>query len=221
MKRDRTLAVVLGLIAVAAIVVVVTYWVMNRNGEGTVHEENGDEALPTFDLTEAGRTATGVHFRVMLPGAAEQDAYQMTITGKEGKVIAIITHRSLRRARTIGLSDAWIETLNAAVRSALAGEPQATAGIAVALQWEPWVDEARVRKDLAFHLDAASDAGKALSEILAQLELREYTVRKNDTLSKIALKYLGNAGRWREIQKVNPGLTEDIRVGQRIKLPPR
>lgn len=47
-----------------------------------------------------------------------------------------------------------------------------------------------------------------------------YVVKAGDTLSSIAAKKLGKAGRWREIAKLN-GLRDpnSLRVGQRLRLP--
>ena len=47
-----------------------------------------------------------------------------------------------------------------------------------------------------------------------------HIVAKGDTLSKISARYLGSAGRWREIQSANRGLDPNrLRIGQRITLP--
>ena len=48
---------------------------------------------------------------------------------------------------------------------------------------------------------------------------RVYKVRKNETLSEIALKQLGSTRYVKQIMAVNPGLTDRIYIGQRIKLP--
>jgi len=49
-----------------------------------------------------------------------------------------------------------------------------------------------------------------------------YTIRKDDTLWSIAVRYLGDGQRWRDIVKVNPGLDpKKVKAGQVIKLPPK
>jgi nucleoid-associated protein YgaU len=48
-----------------------------------------------------------------------------------------------------------------------------------------------------------------------------YTVAKDDSYYKIAEKQLGNASRWKEIEKLNDIEPEDLHVGQVIKLPPK
>ncbi len=47
-----------------------------------------------------------------------------------------------------------------------------------------------------------------------------YTVKKGDTLWKIASTHYGDGKKWHEIAEANPGLTpSDLRVGQTITLP--
>ena len=47
-----------------------------------------------------------------------------------------------------------------------------------------------------------------------------YTVRKGDTLWKIAAEQLGDGQRWREIVSANPGLEpKKLAVGQSLRLP--
>ena len=49
---------------------------------------------------------------------------------------------------------------------------------------------------------------------------RTYTIQKNDSYYSIAKKELGNAARWKELEKLNNGIaSEDLRVGKVIKLP--
>ena len=50
---------------------------------------------------------------------------------------------------------------------------------------------------------------------------REYTVQAGDSLSKIASRELGAAARYTEIKAMNGLDTDDIRVGQVLKLPER
>ena len=47
-----------------------------------------------------------------------------------------------------------------------------------------------------------------------------YVVKKGDTLSNIATRFLGKASRWPEIIKLNPGLKpQALRAGKIIKIP--
>jgi 5'-nucleotidase len=47
-----------------------------------------------------------------------------------------------------------------------------------------------------------------------------YTVKRGDTLWKIASSHYGDGKKWREIADANPGLTPSaLRVGQTISLP--
>ena len=51
---------------------------------------------------------------------------------------------------------------------------------------------------------------------------RTHTVKSGDTLSSIAQKYYGDAGRWREIHGANAGIIPNpdvIRVGQVLTIP--
>jgi nucleoid-associated protein YgaU len=48
---------------------------------------------------------------------------------------------------------------------------------------------------------------------------RTYTIQKNDSYYSIAKKELGNASRWKELEKLNGIPSEDLRVGKVIKLP--
>jgi len=48
---------------------------------------------------------------------------------------------------------------------------------------------------------------------------RSYTIQKNDSYYSIAKKELGNAGRWKELEKLNGLPSEDLRIGKVIKLP--
>jgi 5'-nucleotidase len=47
-----------------------------------------------------------------------------------------------------------------------------------------------------------------------------YTIKKGDTLWKIAAAHYGSGQKWKEIADANPGLTpSSLRVGQSISLP--
>ncbi len=48
---------------------------------------------------------------------------------------------------------------------------------------------------------------------------RSYTIQKGDSYYRIAQKELGNAARWKEVEKLNNIPAEDLRVGKVIKLP--
>jgi len=49
---------------------------------------------------------------------------------------------------------------------------------------------------------------------------RRYEVQEGDTLGGIALKHLGSTTRWKDIQKLNPGITpRNMRAGITILLP--
>jgi nucleoid-associated protein YgaU len=48
-----------------------------------------------------------------------------------------------------------------------------------------------------------------------------YEVQPGDSLYKIALAHYGDASYVNDIRNANPGLTDTIRPGQRIKLPPK
>jgi nucleoid-associated protein YgaU len=75
-----------------------------------------------------------------------------------------------------------------------------------------------------YHLIAVKDGGSTVygwvdGADIATAAVKTYTVKKGDSLWNIAAKQLGNATRYKEIQKLN-GLTSDIiQVGQVLKLP--
>lgn len=49
---------------------------------------------------------------------------------------------------------------------------------------------------------------------------QQYTIVQGDNLSSIAKKYLGNAEKWQEIAKVNPGINPNkLQIGQVINIP--
>jgi 5'-nucleotidase / UDP-sugar diphosphatase len=66
--------------------------------------------------------------------------------------------------------------------------------------------------------DAADDVPPAPAPINGGA--KRYTVRKGDTLWKIAESQYGNGNKWQRIASANPGLSpETLQAGQRIKLP--
>ena len=59
--------------------------------------------------------------------------------------------------------------------------------------------------------------GQALKPESADLTEGTYVVREGDTLTGIAKRCLGDAERWQEIARLNPGVkAETLRVGQRL-----
>lgn len=66
---------------------------------------------------------------------------------------------------------------------------------------------------------APAETEKEPEKAAASTETRTYTVKKGDSLWKIARKQLGNPNRYREIQTLNGMKGDLIRVGQVIKLP--
>ena len=47
-----------------------------------------------------------------------------------------------------------------------------------------------------------------------------YTVKKGDTLARIAAKYLGSSERWKEITTANPGIKPNrLEIGSRLRMP--
>jgi len=55
---------------------------------------------------------------------------------------------------------------------------------------------------------------------VAKSNSRSYTIKKGDLLRSIARAQLGDEGRWKEIQSLNPGLDPTrLMVGASIKLP--
>lgn len=66
---------------------------------------------------------------------------------------------------------------------------------------------------------AAAETEKAPEKASASTAYATYTVKKGDSLWKIARKQLGNANRYKEIQTLNNMNGDLIHVGQVIKLP--
>lgn len=73
--------------------------------------------------------------------------------------------------------------------------------------------------------EAVADAGNAAEVEPDNAELREYTLRRGDSLSIVAARELGNGARWTEVYELNRDTIgpnpERIRDGMVIKLPPR
>lgn len=86
---------------------------------------------------------------------------------------------------------------------------------------QPDADEAMAEADT----DADADAAAADADEPARDELRDYTLRRGDSLSIVAARELGNGARWTEIYELNRDTIgpnpERIRDGMVIKLPPR
>ena len=59
----------------------------------------------------------------------------------------------------------------------------------------------------------------AVASATPQITGSTYTVQKGDTLYKIARAKYGEASAVKKIQAANPGLTANIKVGQKINLP--
>ena len=57
------------------------------------------------------------------------------------------------------------------------------------------------------------------TELLERVLLREYVVQSGDTIWSIAATHLGNGARWVEIQRLNNISNNDIKIGQRLRLP--
>jgi nucleoid-associated protein YgaU len=65
-----------------------------------------------------------------------------------------------------------------------------------------------------------ADGDPHMVQILPPAQTRPYTVRRNDTLWKIAQNAYGNGQRWKDIVAANEGLDPArLRVGQTILLP--
>lgn len=64
-----------------------------------------------------------------------------------------------------------------------------------------------------------AEPSKEPEKATASTETRTYTVKKGDSLWKIARKQLGNPNRYKEIQAMNDMKGDLIRVGQVIQLP--
>ena len=67
-------------------------------------------------------------------------------------------------------------------------------------------------------IETAAAATTSAAPELANGE-RTYTIQKGDSYYSIAKKELGNAARWKELEKLNNISADDLRVGKVIKLP--
>ena len=67
-------------------------------------------------------------------------------------------------------------------------------------------------------VDAASGADEAVK---APAGGAVYTVKFGDSLWSIARDQLGSGSRFEEITALNPGVTEDLAVGSKLKMPAR
>jgi hypothetical protein len=71
------------------------------------------------------------------------------------------------------------------------------------------------------------DLAKLPRAAAAPAQTRQYTIVKGDDLQKIAQKTLGKAGRWKDIEKLNPGMrgikldAKKFAPGKKIKVPPK
>lgn len=90
-----------------------------------------------------------------------------------------------------------------------------------------WRDQLRVRQAVAITIVEAIVAdqikvrpAQAARDRNGSAKTRTYTVKKGDTLQRIAVQQLGSAGRWREIATLNKLRDpKKIKVGQKLKLP--
>lgn len=65
-----------------------------------------------------------------------------------------------------------------------------------------------------------SQAPKEASTAVATVAARSYRIVAGDTLARIALRFYGDAGKWRDLAKANPGLDpRRPKVGAIIALP--
>ena len=70
--------------------------------------------------------------------------------------------------------------------------------------------------------DVAKTGGDTTTPVPPPAAGTTYTIKKKDTLWSIAVAYLGDGQRWRDILAANPGLNEKkLAIGQTIKLPPK
>lgn len=116
----------------------------------------------------------------------------------------------------IGVSDRWV------LESYEPGEPQRRVSDGRVSKVEYQLTLAQwLSTDVLTSVVATSPAAKATASIGAPAAPnRTYTVARGDTLSKIAARQLGSAGRWPDIASLN-GIRDPNRVtvGQVLKLP--
>ena len=70
--------------------------------------------------------------------------------------------------------------------------------------------------------DQKAAAASGTRQVISRLPAKTYTVRANDSLSKIAAKTLGDPNRWEDIYKANRHLLDhpdNLQAGQRLKIP--
>ena len=85
----------------------------------------------------------------------------------------------------------------------------------------PDLDEIRRGAAVELAVEQASEAPQfTAAEPTAAPRYREYTVRKSDSLARIAKRFLNDGNRWRELARIN-GLKDADKIypGRRIKVP--
>ncbi len=89
----------------------------------------------------------------------------------------------------------------------------------------PGLDEnsLQVGQKLTIPADANAGSKPAPGAVVADTAAGEhtYTIRERDSYYVIAQRELGDANRWKELEALNKTASEDLRVGQVIKLPAR
>ena len=80
------------------------------------------------------------------------------------------------------------------------------------------------RAEVTFTLTEAN-AGQQAAPSSNTSRWRTHTVRKGDTLWKLSVKYLGKGSRWKQIASANgiknPKARSTMKVGRRLRIPPR